>query len=213
MFNLKPTDMKRLVMAIILAFCTLTLAAQDGIKVNYQGEKPTISDFAWAFLSTDDGEEELEGEADESFNAIKQAWIHQREGTPQDEHVTLTIDDKNGFVLYEFRYEESLLRIEMCYWNESDKKHKLFAYNVGYYSDGEYSPGQFDGIVFCLYDNAKREMTYCESPGFEVEYGTDDGAWVSYDLPRSGKDITVNYWLNEGKTQKTLKWDGRKFSF
>ena len=108
MFNLKPTDMKKLVLAIIFACCTLMLAAQNGMKVNYQGEKPTISDFAWAFLSADDGEEELEGEADESFNAIKQAWIHHREGTPQDEHVTLNIDDKNGFVLYEFRYEESL---------------------------------------------------------------------------------------------------------
>ena len=213
MFNLKPIDMKRLVLAIIFACCTLTLAAQNSMKVNYQGEKPTISDFAWAFLSADDGEEELEGEADESFNAIKQAWIHHREGTPQDEYVTLTIDDKNGFVLYEWRYEESLLRIEMCFWNESDKKHKLFAYNVGYYSNGEYSPGQFDGILFCRYDNATREMTYCEAPGFEVEYGTDDGAWVSYDLPRTGKDITVNYWHNGKRTQKTLKWDGQKFRF
>lgn len=205
--------MKRIALVILFVSCTLVMAAQNGIKVNYQGEKPTISDLAWAFLSADDGEEELEGEADESFNAVKQAWIRHREGLPQEENETLTIDEKNGFVLYEWRYEENLLRIEMCFWNESDQKHKLFAYNVGYYSDGEYSPGQFDGIVFCRYDNATREMTYCEAPGFEVEYGTDDGSWVSYDLPRTGKDITVNYWLNVGKTQKTLKWDGRKFGF
>ena len=205
--------MKRIALVILFVSCTLVMAAQNGIKVNYHGEKPTISDLAWAFLSADDGEEELEGEADESFNAVKQAWIRHREGLPQEENEKLTIDEKNGFVLYEWRYEENLLRIEMCFWNESDQKHKLFAYNVGYYSDGEYSPGQFDGIVFCRYDNATREMTYCEAPGFEVEYGTDDGSWVSYDLPRTGKDITVNYWLNVGKTQKTLKWDGRKFSF
>ena len=205
--------MKRIALTILFVCCTLALAAQDGIKVNYQGEKPTISDFAWAFLSVDNGEDELEGEADESFNAIKQAWIRHREGLPQEENETLTVDEKNGFVLYEWRYEENLLRIEMCFWNESDKKHKLFAYNVGYYSDGKYSPGQFDGIVFCRYDNAKREMTYCESPGFEVEYSTEDGSWVSYDLPRSGKDITVNYWLNGKRTQKTLKWDGQKFGY
>ena len=205
--------MKRIALVILFVSCTLVMAAQNGIKVNYQGEKPTISDLAWAFLSADDGEEELEGEADESFNAVKQAWIRHREGLPQEENETLTIDEKNGFVLYEWRYEENLLRIEMCFWNESDQKHKLFAYNVGYYSDGEYSPGQFDGIVFCRYDNATREMTYCEAPGFEVEYGTDDGSWVSYDLPRTGKDITVNYWLNVGKTQKTLKWNGNKFGF
>ena len=205
--------MKKLALAIIFAFYTLAVSAQDAIQVNYTGAKPAISDFARAFLSVDNGEDELEGEADESFNAIKQAWIRHREGTPQDEHVTLTIDDKNGFVLYEWKYEENMLRIEMCYWNESDQKHKLFAYNVSCFQNDDYSPGQFDGIVFCRYDNAKKELTYCEAPGFEVEYGTDDGAWVSYDLPRSGKDITVNYWHANKKTQKTLKWNGHGFGF
>ena len=205
--------MKKLALAIIFSFYTLAVSAQDAIQVNYTGAKPAISDFARAFLSVDNGEDELEGEADESFNAIKQAWIRHREGTPQDEHVTLTIDDKNGFVLYEWKYEENMLRIEMCYWNESDQKHKLFAYNVSCFQNDDYSPGQFDGIVFCRYDNAKKELTYCEAPGFEVEYGTDDGAWVSYDLPRSGKDITVNYWHANKKTQKTLKWNGHGFGF
>lgn len=205
--------MKKLVLAIIFAFCTLAVSAQDAIQVNYTGAKPTISDFAWAFLSVDNGEDELEGEADESFNAIKQAWIHHRNGTPQDEYVTLSVDDKNGFVLYEWKYEENMLRIEMCYWNESDQKHKMFAYNVSCFQNGKYNPGQFDGLVFCRYDNAKRELTYCEAPGFEVEYSTDDGAWVSYDLPRSGKDITVNYWRDNKKTQKTLKWNGHGFDF
>lgn len=205
--------MKKLLLAIVFAFCTLAVSAQDAIRVNYTGAKPTISDFAWAFLSVDNGEDELEGESDESFNAIKQAWIRHRNGTPQDEHETLTIDDKNGFVLYEWKYEENTLRIEMCYWNESDQKHKMFAYNVSCFQNDKYSPGQFDGLVFCRYDNAKRELTYCEAPGFEVEYGTDDGAWVSYDLPRSGKDITVNYWRANKKTQKTLKWNGHGFDF
>jgi hypothetical protein len=116
-------------------------------------------------------------------------------------------------VLYEWKYEENMIRIEMCYWNESDQKHKMFAYNVSCFQNNEYNPGQFDGLVFCRYDNAKRELTYCEAPGFEVEYGTDDGAWVSYDLPRSGKDITVNYWHKSGKRQKTLKWNGHGFNF
>ena len=62
--------------------------------------------------------------------------------------------------------------------------------------------------------NASKEMTYCEAPGFDVEYGTEDGAWVSYALPSVGKDITVTYWYKNDETkQKTLKWDGNKFSF
>ena len=209
--------MKRALLAIILACCTLTLAAQDdGFKVNYKGDRPTISDFAWTYLSamTDDEFAE-EGEVDESFNAIYDAWVKHRDGKKLDPEETLTIDTKNGFVLYEWKYEEDLLRIEMCYWNESDGKHKLFAMGTYCFQDGKYSAGQFDGLVLFRYDNATKMMSWAEDPGFDVEYVTDDGAWVSYDLPRSGKNITVNYWYDNGnkKTQKILKFDGRRFSF
>lgn len=204
--------MKRLLLAVAITCFTLSLAAQNGIKVNYQGEKPTISDFVGAYLSETDEDEE-EGYADESFNAVKYAWNQHLQGVPQDENVTLTIDEKNGIVIYENRQDENLLRIEMCYWNETDKKHKLFAYNVSCFTNDQYSPGQFDGLTFYRYDNAKKEMVWCDDTGFDVEYGTEDGAWVSYALPRSGKDITVTYWYNDkGKKQKTLKWDGRRFS-
>ena len=202
--------MKRISLAIFLAFCTLALSAQEAIKVNYQGERPTISDFAWAILSVPDND--LEGEIDESENAFKQAWIRYRKGQAQPKGTTLTVDQKNGFILFESRYEEQLLRIEMCYWNESDKKHKLVAYNVGCYSNDLYSAGQFDGLVFYRYDNATKKLIFTDDTGFDVEYFTSDGARVSYDLPRSGKDIIVNYWHESGKKQKTLKWDGRRFS-
>ena len=42
--------MKRLSLAIILACCTLAVAAQEGIQVKCQGAKPTIRDFAQAYL-------------------------------------------------------------------------------------------------------------------------------------------------------------------
>ena len=216
--------MKRIVLAIIFACFALALAAQDGIKVKYQGERPTIADFANAIFPEVEevgeveeevyDEDELEGEMDESFNAIRYAWNRYRKGLPQDENDTISVDLKNGFICYEFRYEDEYLRIELCYWNESDQKHKLIGYNVSCFTDGKYSAGQFDGLVFYRYDNAKKELTWCEAPGFDVEYGTEDGAWVYYDLPRSGKNITVNYCYNDGtKKQKTLKFDGSRFSF
>jgi hypothetical protein len=206
--------MKRTLLAIILACCTLALTAQEAIRVNYKGASPTISDLAWAYLSADNSEDDEEGYFDESFNAVKQAWIQHREGLPLDEEDKLTIDQKNGYVLYEWTSEENKLKIEMCYWNEADRMHKLFAYNVACFTNDKYSPGQFDGLVFFRYDNASKEMTYCEAPGFDVEYGTEDGAWVSYALPSAGKDITVTYWYKNDETkQKTLKWDGNKFSF
>lgn len=207
----------RFVALFITYFLSLvTSFAQDAIRVNYQGTQPTISDFAWAFLSSHNDDEE-EDCVDESFNAIRYAWIQHRKGLPQEEGVTLTIDQKNGFVVYEYQSEyesvKDVVRIEMCYWNEADKKHKLFAYNVACYRNGEYSAGQFDGLIFYRYDNATKKMTYCTDTGFDAVYGTDDGAWVSYALPRTGKDITVTYWHKSGKKQKTLKWNGRRFSF
>ena len=204
--------MKRLALTLLFACCAIALTAQEPFHVKYQGDRPTISDFANALFSAPDDDEE--GEMDESFNAIKYAWTQHRKGLPLDEGTTLTVDQKNGFICYESRYEKELVRIEMCYWNESDQKHKLIAYNVSCFSDGKYSAGQFDGLYFYRYDNAKKEMNWYDAPGFEVEYGTEDGAWVYYDLPRSGKDIIVNYSYDNGKIKKnTLKWDGRRFSF
>lgn len=202
--------MKRSVLTIVFACCLLALAAQDSFRVKYQGSKPTISDFAWAFLSS--GATDDDGCIDESTNAFKQAWIRHRKGAPQTEGDKLTIDKKNGYVLYESRYDEHLLKVEMCYWNEADQKHKLIAYNVQCFSNGKHSPGQYDGLIFFRYDNASKKMTQCDAPGFDVQYGLDDGATISYSLPRKGKDITVTYWYPNDKKQKTLKWKGHKFT-
>ena len=205
--------MKRLVLTLILACCTLSLAAQEegGIPVSFEGARPTISDFTQAVLSTVD--EDAEVDVDESGRAFKLAWIQHSQGLPLDEGETLTVDPKNGYVCYEYRYEKHLLRVEMCYWNEADQQHKLIAYNVSCFEDGTYSPGQYDGLVFYRYDNAARELTWCEAPGFDPVMGTDDGAWISYALPRSGKDITVTSWYPDGPRRKALHWNGRKFSY
>lgn len=195
----------------MLALCTLSLAAQDVIRVDYKGAKPTISDFAWALLSNYVWNEE-EDVLDESTSAAKYAWTQYRKGLPLGEGDKITVDLKNGYAVYESRDNKDLLRVEMCYWNETDQKHKLFAYNVRCYEDGKYSPGQFDGLTFYRYDNATKKMTSCEAPGFDVAFATDDGAWVSYDLPRSGKDIIYTEWKdNAKKAQKTLKWNGHRF--
>ena len=101
----------------------------------------------------------------------------------------------------------------MCYWNEADKKHKLFAYNVSSFTNGKYNAGQYDVLMFYRYNNATKKMSYCTDTGFDVEYGTGDGAMISYALPRIGKDITVTTWYEKGKKQKTLKWNGKKFDW
>ena len=205
--------MKKLLMAIVLLCSTMAITAQNYIRVNYQGEKPTIGDFAWALLSNYVWNEE-DDVLDESTNAAKQAWIKYRKNIPQDEGDEVIVDQKNGYAVYNFRYENHLLRVEMCYWNEADQKHKLFAYNVKSYTDGKCSLGQFDRLDFYRYNNATKKMTLCDAPGFNVTWYTSDGANITYDLPRYGKDIICTYWYDNGKKkQKKLKWNGRKFSF
>ena len=52
-------------------------------------------------------------------------------------------------------------------------------------------------------------MSYCEPPGFDVKYFD-----TSYALPRTGKDIIVTTWDENGnKEEKALKWNGKTFTF
>lgn len=203
--------MKKISLTIVLACFTLTMIAQGSIKVNYKGSRPTINDFVSAYLSTavyDDDDC-----IDEASNAFKQAWTRYRKGITQPKGEKITVDQKNGYLLYESRHDEHMLRIEMCYWNEADGKHKLIAVNTASFTNGVYNPGQFDHLSFYRYTNATRKMTMCDAPGFEVAYA-ENGAWISYALPRTGKDIIATYWNQDGKKKhKTLKWNGRKFSF
>lgn len=209
--------MRRITFIFIFACCALALVAQDVIKVNFKGSKPTISDLAWAYLSDYVYDEDDDDCLDEVRSSVKNAWALYRKGAPLNEGEKLNVDNKNGYAIYEFRSEyesvEDLCQVEMCYWNESDGKHKLFAYNVKCFTNGNYSPGQFDGLLFYRYNNATKKMTYYEMPGFTASLRTEDGAYITYSLPRTGKDIIVTLWYDNGaKKQKTLKWNGRRFN-
>lgn len=204
--------MKRLSLAIVFACCMLAVAAQEGgFRVNYQGAKPTIKDFAKAYITSllNPEDEEPEGDGLYMYESIQKAMECQEKGQPLEKNKTLTIDLKNGFLMYEQKDDYYVYRIEMCYWNEADGKYKLFADNRWSFEDGKAILGQYDGLSFYRYDNASKKMARCNTPGFDVEYLDK-----SYALPRTGKDITVTQWDKNGKkTEKTLKWNGHGFSY
>ncbi len=209
--------MRRTSLTIIFACCILALAAQDVIKVNFKGSKPTISDFVGAYLNDYVYNENDDDCLNEVRASAKQAWINYLNGKPQVKNTNLIVDNRNGYVVFEgideYEGDKDVVRVEMCYWNETDGKHKLFAYNVKCFRNGKYSPGQFDGLQFYRYNNATKKMTYYQMPGFDSSLYTEDGAYITYSLPRVGKDIVITYWYDNGtKKQKTLKWNGRKFS-
>ena len=203
--------MRRITFAIVLSCLTLSLMAQKSIKVNFKGSQPTVTDFAWAALPSLNFEGEDEP-GDRPWRALEYALKLHKKGLPQEKGETLTIDSKNGYILFECASDEDqdhIFRLEVCYWNEVDGKHKLIAFNnLASYFEGKPCLTETSSFDFFRYNNATKTMVACEPPGFEIDcYGI-------YELPRKGKDIIFIQWNEDGSTtRKTLKWDGRKFKF
>ena len=202
--------MKRITSAIILSCLTLALVAQNGIKVNCKGSSPTVADFAWAAFPSLNYEDEDES-GDRPWKALENAMKRHRDGLAQEKGDQLTIDPKNGYILFERTYDEDddyVFRLEVCYWNESDGKHKLIAFNnMASYMEGRPCMTEVSGFCFYRYDIATKRMEACDPPGFEIDYS------CAYELPRTGKDIITTRWNDDGSTkQQTLKWDGKRFN-
>ena len=106
--NINSTIMKRLSLAIIFVCCMLGVAAQEGFRVDYQGARPTIKDFVKAYLTSILSEEvdECDVEGIAIYKSLQRAITSKEKGLPLDENVTLSIDMKNGFLIYEQKYEE-----------------------------------------------------------------------------------------------------------
>ena len=198
--------MKKLVAILFLLALTMTVSAQEGIKVGFLGAAPDIVDFAWAWATAND--DDPESEPDESSNALRQSLECYRTGEAQPEGFTITVDRKAGYILVQSKHDGYTSKWEMCYWNMDDKKHKLFAMCVELSENGmRMNPGQYDGLTFYRYDNATRQMKHVDM-GIDVQYFN-----ISYALPRVGKDIIVTHWSENGreKWQTALKWNGHGF--
>ena len=101
------------------------LAAQaQSIRVNYQGTRPTITDFVTAYLAQEDNEEVIK--------SIKEDWKCQQQGRALSNGASFTVDTRNGFIRYDKRYTATTYSYtEFCYWNCKDNAHKLLAVNRG----------------------------------------------------------------------------------
>ena len=142
--------MKRIALAIVVTCLTLSLMAQNGIKVNYKGSKPTVADFAWAaFYSLNHEDEDESG--DRPWRILENAMERYSKGLPQEEGEKLVIDSKNGYILFEKsndEYVDYIFRLEVCFWNESDGKHKLIAFNdMASFVDGKPSVTETSNFV------------------------------------------------------------------
>ena len=200
--------MKRLSFAMMLALSTLGVWAQWNNEVKFLGTSPDIMDFAWWYFTSFDGDPE--NTPDVWVEPVRNSLECYRTGADQPQGFKITVDKKAGYILVEQTDEDGYYthRYEMCYWNISDQKHKLFALNIELWQEGmRLNPGQYDCMMFWRYNNATRQMTPVDM-NIKMEYFN-----TSYGLPRVGKDITVTKW-NEAtgkKTTRTLKWNGHGF--
>lgn len=200
-------------MTLLLTCFTLAMSAQYvSIPVKYKGTSPNIGDFLTAMLSDSDSDgDACESPFGESHNGVKEAWNRYKQGKAQKKNVNFVVDLKNGYILYEDKYGNSKMRIEMCYWNESDNKHKIVATSMAYYTNGKYDPGQYDGISFYRYSNSTKKLTDEDDLRTKFPYGNEN-CEIAYTLPRTGKDIIATSWYKNGtKKQKTIKWKGNGF--
>ena len=136
----------------------------------------------------------------------------QSKGQPLDKSETLTIDQQNGFLLYQQRHDDFTTKIELCFWNESDGKHKLVAENVSFIINGEPVDTELTGLTFYWYDNASKKLSlkYAFELGADIEW-PEGAAGSIRTLPRQGKTIEFIYSTAKGKITKKLTWDGNKF--
>ena len=213
---------KAILICAATLFCYLSAIAQDPFKdltnnysdtkVTFKGQSPSIVDFITAHLS--EPEDELAG-------TLAEAWNKYLQNEPQDNGITFTVDQKNGYARYDKDYDiaypddVSGLKsyVEFCYWNCDDGKHKLFAQNVGLIQEGQPIIAQFEGLYIYAYDNATKMLYMIDQDllGLGGDLWDFSNGIITFKLPQKGKDIEV-FINTDGKvTQKKLVWNGKGF--
>ena len=177
----------------------------DKIAVKYQGSRPTISDFATAFLNYKSKEMEF-------FGKVNDQWKRYLQKKPLGKNTTISVDTKNGYMRYEIRNleEKDTTVMEMCFWNCADGKQKLICANTVWMLNGDYGWDEHIGVLFYVYDNAKKQMRMVLPEDIGALYD-GDGLSVFF-LPRKGKNIKVSAAGGGERWNEVLEWDGFQFT-
>ena len=173
-------------------------------SVNFQGNRPTIIDFATAFLNY------IQKET--FYDNVNREWNKYLKKKPLSPHVSISVDVKNGYMRYDIvnPVEKDTTFMEMCFWNCADGKHRLIAANTVWLLNGNYGWAEHTGTRFFVYDNKTRVMRDVYAEDISALYD-GDGLTVFF-LPRKGKNIRVSAAGAGDRWDEILIWDGYKFS-
>lgn len=187
-----------LAIAIVAIVCGATLSAKPAAQPGI------ISHFKWLVSEPED----------EWTGNLSDAWQLYQAHREQPVGTTLEFDVKNGYMRYENHSPEDdgVFYTEMCYWRCADGKHHLIAINSGSNHDGYINQGQFDGVMFYVYD--VRSRTY-DQVALE-DYGFDP--WECMVQPTSGYDAEAGAFYYEDTDgtrhymdrQQWLEWEKNK---
>ena len=175
----------------------------DKIAVKSQGSRPTITDFATAFLD--------HVKDREFYGKVNDAWKRHLQKKPLDSQAHIIVDTKNGYMRYEIinQAEKDTMVMEMCFWNCADGKHKMVCANTVWMLNGDYGWSEDIGACFYLYDNATKVMRQLYPEDIGALYDSD-GLSVFF-LPRKGKNIRVSAAGGGERWNEILEWDGYQF--
>lgn len=189
-----------LILALLIGLTLTTAAlAQDANEqrplrvVTPSGKRPTIADFARAFLK----------QYPDPLNTDMLAKLDGK--APQQKNCKLEyiLDAPNGYLKYNF-HENTCNRtyystMEMCYWR-TKAGHCLVAVNSNNYMGNH--------LLVYDYNPATGLMTPLPAPPFKDFY--DDIRELIVQLPRQGKDIYMRGYPDEsGPAPLALRWNGR----
>ncbi len=174
------------------------------LSVSYSGDRPFITDFLAAICT----QEEL----GECMGKMSYDWNIRQRGGKLDEGSSIVVDEKNGYIRHESRYENQLSYKEFCFWNCSDGKHKIVAANSGLLVDGKPMETECTGLSFYSYDGETNYLSFCtEDLGVDFGEEIQPGTAVTYCLPRTGKTIEATIHYPDGAVTVLLKWNGERF--
>jgi hypothetical protein len=127
-----------------------------------------------------------------------------KEVLEEETSLTIIIDSKNGYASVGDGGTDGEY-MSACYWNRSNG-HKLLAVLLGKPTDPCIE-------VLCTYDYDPQKKTLTPEPEILKGYRWGDkGEYkqIFCNLPKTGKNVTVQDWSGDGPVVHTFTWDGMK---
>lgn len=127
-----------------------------------------------------------------------------KEVLDEETELTVTIDSKNGYASVGDGGTDGE-HMSACYWNRSNG-HKLLAVLLGKPTDPCIE-------VLCTYDYDPQKKTLTPEPDILKGYRWGDkgeNKQIFCNLPKTGKNVTVQDWSGDGPVVHTFTWDGMK---